>query len=348
MNITMIAVGTRGDIQPAIAFGKGLQQQGHHVRILASTNFHNWIEQHGLESAAASVNIQELMASEGGIEWVEKGHNPLVQGRLMKRLLDQFGWDLVWDAWQACQGADAVISSFTSDVYVNAIAKKLNIPQISMPLQPALIPTKDGRSVMNGPFPNRISIINRWFSQAIIAPYPWQMLGDLTMRLREELGLPPQTPQQNKAQRQAMLTMLAYSKHVVPHPADWPPNVHTTGYWFLDEQPNWQPPAALQAFLDAGTPPVYIGFGSMTSHNADATTRLILDALKLGKHRAIVGAGWAGLGNETLPDNIFQIDSVPHSWLFPHMAAVVHHGGAGTTAAGLRAGVPSFHHPALY
>ena len=342
MNITMIAVGTRGDIQPAIALGKALKQRGHRVRILASSNFRNWIHQHGLESAEATVNIQQLMESEGGVEWVEKGHNPLVQGRIMKRLLDQTGWALVWEAWQACEDADAIISSFTSDAYVTAMAEKLNVPQISMPLQPALIATRDGRSVMNAPFPNRTTAINRWFSQLILEPYPWQMLGDLTTRLRQELQLPPQSAKENKAARQKILTLLAYSPHVVPHPTDWPPNVHTTGYWFLDEQPNWQPPAALQAFLDAGSPPVYIGFGSMTGRNAAQTTNLILDALAISGQRAIVGSGWAGLGSKSLPDSMFQIESVPHSWLFPRMAAVVHHGGAGTTAAGLRAGVPSF------
>jgi UDP:flavonoid glycosyltransferase YjiC (YdhE family) len=342
MMITIIAQGTRGDVQPAVALGQALQAQGYRVRILASTNFREWIAGHGLEPAGARVNIQELMESAGGVEWVERGHNPLVQQRLMKKLLDRHGAQLAQDAWTACQGADAVISSFTSDAYVTAIAEKLDIPQICAALQPALIATRDGRAVLNGPLPGRRSIINKWFGKLLIEPAPWQLLGDITNNLRRELGLPPQSGRENIATRRQCLHILAYSPHVVPHPADWPPNVHTTGYWFLDEAPDWTPPAGLQAFLEAGPPPVYIGFGSMTRRDPQRTTQLILNALAICGQRAVVSAGWAGLGQRDLPADIFLLrEAVPHHRLFPHMAAVVHHGGAGTTAAGLRAGVPT-------
>lgn len=341
MKITIIAVGTRGDVQPAIALGQALKQRGHTVRLAASADFCDWIEQYGLETAESTVNIQQLMESEGGVAWVERGYNPVVQIRLMKKLLDQYGWAMAWDAWQACQGAEAIISSFTSDTYVTAIAEKLSIPQMSMLLQPAVIATRDGRSIFNTPLPNRLSLFNRWFSRAFIEPAPWQMLGEVATRLRQELKLPPQSARENKAVRQQLLMLQAYSAHVVPHPVDWPPNVHTTGYWFLDEQPDWQPSTALHDFLAAGPPPVYIGFGSMTGSAPKRTTRLILDALAISGQRAIVSSGWAGLGQDQLPESIFQIEAVPHNWLFPRMAAVVHHGGAGTTAAGLRAGIPS-------
>lgn len=341
MNITIIAVGTRGDVQPAIALGKALQQRGHGVKLLAGSNFLAWIEAHGLKTAVASVNIQQLMESEGGVEWVEKGHNPLVQTRLMKKLLDQVGWEMVWDAWLACQDTDLIISSFTSDVYVTAIAEKLSVPQISLLLQPALIGTRDGRSVFNTPLPNRVSRFNLWFSKLFIEPAHWQMYGDLNTRLRHELNLPPQSAKANKIVRHNMPILQAYSRYVVPHPADWPPNIHTSGYLFLDEQSDWQPPVALQKFLDAGPPPVYIGFGSMTGRDAGKTTELILAALAISEQRAVVGSGWSGLGDGRLPGHIFQLDAAPHDRLFPLMAAVVHHGGAGTTAAGLRAGIPT-------
>jgi len=112
-------------------------------------------------------------------------------------------------------------------------------------------------------------------------------------------------------------------------------------YWFLDTSPDWQPPATLLAFLEAGPPPVYIGFGSMTSRNVTATTDIILKALKRSKQRGIIAAGWNSLGSTDLPDTVYSLEEAPHDWLFPRMAAVVHHAGAGTTAAGLRAGVPN-------
>jgi sterol 3beta-glucosyltransferase len=107
----------------------------------------------------------------------------------------------------------------------------------------------------------------------------------------------------------------------------------------LDEAPDWTPPPALQNFLQSGSPPVYIGFESMGSRNPEETADLILQAIALTGQRAILQSGWGG--KTDLPDTVFIVDSISHSWLFPRVAAVVHHGGAGTTAAGLRAGVPA-------
>jgi UDP:flavonoid glycosyltransferase YjiC (YdhE family) len=116
-----------------------------------------------------------------------------------------------------------------------------------------------------------------------------------------------------------------------------------TGYWFLDDPPDWQPPARLVEFLDAGRPPVYVGFGSMAHRNPRQTTQLVQKALERSGQRGVLVTGWGGLADAGLPRtaDVFMLDSIPHAWLFPRMAAVVHHGGSGTTGAGLRAGVPS-------
>jgi sterol 3beta-glucosyltransferase len=133
----------------------------------------------------------------------------------------------------------------------------------------------------------------------------------------------------------------AYSPTVIPHPSDWPAHVHVTGYLFLDGQPDWQPSPELQAFLDAGDPPVSVGFGSMAGRNPEQLAGLVVDALARSGRRGILLTGWGGLRAARVPENVFVVDAAPHSWLFPRMAAVVHHGGAGTTAEGLRAGVPN-------
>lgn len=339
--ITIIASGTRGDVQPAIALGKALQAGGYQVKLVASPNFRGWIEAHGLTAAPAQVNVQAVMESEGGREWVERGHNPLVQMRVMKKLLDKFGWQLIMEGWEACQGADAIISSFTSDAFAVSIAEKLGVPHFSMSLQPTMIATRDGRCLPNAPFPNRVSRINEWFGKLLIEPFSWQLYGVHTNRFRQEIGLPPQSNQENIAARRRMIVLHAVSRHVLPFPTDWPDNFHITGYWFLDEEPDWQPPAALTDFLAAGPPPVYIGFGSMTNSNPAAITRLIMEAVQQSGQRAVLLSGWAGMGQVELPPQILRLDSAPHNWLFPRMAAVVHHGGAGTTGAGLRAGVPT-------
>ena len=127
---------------------------------------------------------------------------------------------------------------------------------------------------------------------------------------------------------------------MIAKPSDWQ-NTFVTGYWFLDAAPDWAPSPALENFLQAGSPPVYIGFGSMGNRNPEETADLVLQALDKTGQRAILSAGWSGMRTEKLPSNAFLVNSVPHAWLFPQVAAVIHHGGAGTTAAGLWAGVPT-------
>ena len=131
-----------------------------------------------------------------------------------------------------------------------------------------------------------------------------------------------------------------WSRHVAPDPLDWPNAVRTMGYWFLDRA-DWEPPADLETFLSAGPPPVYVGFGSMAGRRPERTTAAVLGALRQTGLRAVLASGWGGLRRGDLPASVVLIDRVPHDWLFPRVAAVVHHGGAGTTAAGLRAGRPT-------
>jgi UDP:flavonoid glycosyltransferase YjiC (YdhE family) len=139
----------------------------------------------------------------------------------------------------------------------------------------------------------------------------------------------------------AVPLLYGYSPTVVPKPSDWDEHAHVTGYWFLDHAPDWQPPAGLVDFLESGSPPVYVGFGSLVSGGAEKASRVVLDALRQSGQRGVLATGWGGLGPSDLPGEVYATESVPHDWLFPRMAAVAHHGGAGTTGAGLRAGVPS-------
>jgi UDP:flavonoid glycosyltransferase YjiC (YdhE family) len=135
--------------------------------------------------------------------------------------------------------------------------------------------------------------------------------------------------------------LYGYSRHVWPPPGGWDATNHVTGYWFLDAHADWLPPQDLLEFLDAGDPPVYVGFGSMGNRNPAEAAEITLQALQRAGQRGVLAAGWGGLSPAELPESVYMTSSIPHNWLFPRMAAVVHHGGAGTTAAGLRAGIPS-------
>jgi len=160
---------------------------------------------------------------------------------------------------------------------------------------------------------------------------------------RDTFGLPPWPllGPYARFRREARPTLMAFSRHVLPRPIDWHTGIDVTGYWFLERPSAWQPSADLVGFLEAGPPPVYIGFGSMTLTDSEATAALVLAAVAQVGCRAVLAAGWGGLTPKVFPRNVFALEEAPHDWLFPRMVAVVHHGGAGTTAAALRAGVPS-------
>ncbi|WP_437736074.1 glycosyltransferase [Sorangium sp. So ce1335] len=341
MKITVLAIGSRGDVQPAIALGKGLAARGHAVRVLAGRNFQRWIEQHGLTAIAASVDSVDIMESDLGKEWVSRGTNPMAQSRVLQRLIDRFGEAMIGDALRACEGAELILSSFTSDTYAASIAEASGAVQVSMPLQPSIVATRHGPTALAAPVPRRDSLLNLLAGKLVVEPTVWRWYGGVTNRLRRQLGLRPQDRRAYLETLRRTLVVHGYSAHVVPHPPDWPPCFHTTGYWFLDEGEGYRPPEALERFLAAGEPPIALGFGSMTSHDPGATTRILVDAVVRSGRRAVLLSGWAGLGDMALPDAILRIDAAPHDWLYPRVAAAVIHGGAGTVAACLRAGKPA-------
>jgi sterol 3beta-glucosyltransferase len=131
------------------------------------------------------------------------------------------------------------------------------------------------------------------------------------------------------------------SPSVIPKPKDWGDNIHLTGFWFLDSTEDLEPTAELENFVESGSPPVYVGFGSMSNRKPEETADIVLQALKMTGQRAIMYSGWGSLQKSNVPSNVLMVDSAPHTWLFPRCSAVIHHGGAGTTAAGLRGGTPS-------
>ncbi|MBM7843391.1 glycosyltransferase [Herpetosiphon giganteus] len=146
MRILIIALGTRGDVQPMLALGLALQQRGHPVTLLVSSNFQAWVESFGLQVAIARVDIQQLMLSDQGNDWVKHGANPMKQMQAMRRLLAQHALTMIEDAWQAAQDCDVLISSFTSDTFAVTLAEVLGLVHISAPLQPAMLATRSGPS----------------------------------------------------------------------------------------------------------------------------------------------------------------------------------------------------------
>jgi sterol 3beta-glucosyltransferase len=341
MRIAIIAMGTRGDVQPYLALGKGLKSAGHFVRLITHENFEKLVTSHGLEFCPVQGNVQEVMESPEIRKLLEQG-NFLAINKYAAKIVQDISIDWARDGIVACQGVDLIIAGVGGLYLAISLAQKLNIPFLQAYIFP-FTPTKAFPAIL---LPQSISklggTINR-LSHHLFRQIMWQGFQKADRLARQQvLNLPPAPflgPYNSPILREYP-TLYGFSSSVIPQPADWK-NTQVTGYWFLDEAADWTPPAALTNFLDSGAPPVYIGFGSMGNRKPEETADLVLEALARTGQRGILQSGWGGLSRENLPDTVFMLDSVPHSWLFPRVAAVVHHGGAGTTAAGLRAGVPS-------
>jgi len=340
MKVTIIAPGSRGDVQPYVALGKGLKDSGHVVRILTSKEFQNLISDFGLD----------FFDMGGNVESVALGMQKLLEGGNFLKILSSMGGTaqhMVIQAsrsgLEACQGADLIISGLGGLFIGLALSEKLGIPFIQAFYFP-FTPTRE--------FPNAL------------VPLPQMRLpawiNRLTHRLAQQMMWQAFRPADNKARRQVLqmapapfwgpfsslnrlgqTIIYGYSPQVLPPPKDWGDSIHVTGYWFLDEVAGWEPPKDLVDFLKSGPPPVYIGFGSMVNSRPEQTTDLVLQALACSGQRGVLSSGWGGLIKSSLPKTVFMTGPIPFSWLFPKMAAVVHHGGAGTTSMGLWAGVPS-------
>jgi sterol 3beta-glucosyltransferase len=341
MRIAIIAMGSRGDVQPYIALGKGLKAVGHIVRLVTHENFELLVSSHGLEFCPVKGNVQEFMESAEMQGLLEKGNFLAINARTSKAS-QRAAIDWAEGSLAACEGMELLIVGVGGLFLSLALAEKLKLPLLQAYIFP-FTPTKAFPALL---FPQSISklggYVNR-LSHHLFRQIMWQgsRTGDGLAR-KNVLGLPnaPFWSPYNSKYFQRYPVLYGLSPSVIPKPSDWL-NTHVTGYWFLDEAADWTPPAALLDFLQRGLPPVYIGFGSMGSRNPEKTADLVLQAIALTGRRAILQSGWGGLSKTDLPDTVFIVDSISHSWLFPRVAAVVHHGGAGTTAAGLRAGVPS-------
>lgn len=342
MKISLIAFGTRGDVQPIVALGKGLRAAGHAVQVVAGKDFGDWVRAHGLGFYPLSFSIKDMMQSEDGVAWVEAKSQP-EELRQMKALFAKVGLQGCRDIEAAIQGSDLVIGGLTSDFAAASACEKLGIAYAGAALQP-MYPTRAAWATVLPFWPFGESQLNV-LAGKVAGRLLFNVFADVMREYRAALGLPAWPYGAYYARLSRAPGLCGFSRHVVPPPKDYPSSMKVTGYWFLDDEPGWQPPPDLSAFLERGQPPVYIGFGSMTSGDARAKSNAVMSAIMQSGQRAVVLRGWAGLagadGAQT-GDDVYFLNSAPHAWLFPRMAGVVHHGGAGTTAAAFRAGVPQF------
>ncbi|KAL4301898.1 hypothetical protein GQ457_10G015110 [Hibiscus cannabinus] len=341
LQIVMLIVGTRGDVQPFVAIGKRLQADGHRVRLATHSNFKDFVLNAGLEFFPLGGDPKVL----AGYMVKNKGFLPSapseipVQRQQMK--------EIIFSLLDACRAndpdsdvkfdVDAIIANPPAYGHTH-VAEALKVPLhifFTMPWTPT------------SEFPHPLSRVKQHgyrLSYHIVDSLIWLGIRDMIKELRRK---------KLKLRRAAYLsgsysslTDVPYgyiwSPHLVPKPKDWGPKIDVVGFCFLDLASGYEPPESLVKWLKDGDKPIYIGFGSLPVQEPERMTQIIVQALEKTRQRGIINKGWGGLGNlAEPPDFVYLLDNCPHDWLFLQCSAVVHHGGAGTTAAGLKAACPT-------
>ncbi len=351
MDVLIVTIGTRGDVQPYVALGEGMSRAGHDVTVCTSLRYKPLIVGRGLGYGALSDDLVALVETPEGRGAIA-GAGGAISG--VKALLGilrrsiQIQRELFRDGWAAAREADPDVIVYHPKMAIALhYAERLGVPAAMASLFPVFLPT---RAYPHPGLPklqlgDRLTAAYNRATHHLVHAIVRAVCRWLFVPWRTAHGLPPHawgTGVVHRSDGSRVPILNGWSPHVAPDPPDWPPRgVQTTGYWFLDRPDDWTPPAALTAFLEDGPPPVYVGFGSMAGRHPERTTCIVLEALRRAGMRGILASGWGGLNARHLPASVYLCDQVPHDWLFPRVAAVVHHGGAGTTAAGLRAGRPT-------
>ncbi len=312
MRIVVIALGSRGDVQPYIALGVGLHAAGNVVRIITHENYERLVNAHGLEFWPVQGNVQEFAESPEMRALLEKGNFITLMSYAAKAAESAtLNWAKV--SLQVSQGMDLIVAGLGGMFIGLAVAEKLNLPL----LQAHYVPFTPTRAFPGALFPQSIARLGgtaNKLSHHLTRQMMWQQIRSADGIARQQvLGLPkaPFFGPFNSKQLQSTPVLYGFSPAVIAKSADWGENIHITGYWFLDSESVWTPPPALEEFLHDGPPPIYVGFGSMGSRKPEETAQLILQALAQSGQRAILLSGWKGMQTGSLPENVFVVELDP-------------------------------------
>lgn len=350
--VAIAAIGTMGDVQPFVALSKILLKRGYSVVLCTTSDFEAFVTGNSIEFHNLGADIQAFIRQSQFDNAMSK--NLLLYAPTLLRQGQQILKEACKQLWIAAQSADAIVFHQTTNFAID-VAEALDVPAIMTAFQP-INPTGefphfsfDGPPL--DPLFNRISLDPLFNRLSYVIQAAQQSYYDFPRdRMRAKLlGL--RSRKRNGFSKNAwgenIPALHAYSPIISPRAGDWPESTHVTGFWRFEDASGWKPDAAFQKFLDAGEPPIYLGFGSMP-WGAARNTEIITKALKLWGGRVVIGQGWGGIKDEDLPATVYSIAKAPHTELFKYVSAVVHHGGAGTTHTGLYAGRPTFVVPQFF
>jgi sterol 3beta-glucosyltransferase len=332
VKFVVVTYGTEGDTRPLAALCRALTDAGHETRMLADIATLGFADALGVPTTALTGDIRNALAPGGALSRAVKRESGFASTASALASIANANTE----AWMrevaaAGKGCDAIIVSGLAAFVGLSVAEYLGITAIGTGFIP-ITPTREFAS----PF-LRPGMVPHWLNRAshrFVNGWLWRAFRDSTNAARASVcGL---APRQNVWTDHPML--YGVSRHLVPNPGDWPGTACVCGQW-MPPSPDWAPPQALSDFIQAGEPPIYVGFGSMAGF--DRPRLLIELTAAVAGRRAVFYPGWSGVDASEFPANFFVVGDTPHSWLFPRMSLVIHHGGAGTTHSAARAGVPS-------
>ena len=345
VRVLIVTSGSTGDVAPYTGVGVRLRSSGHDVTLATHEPFRALVTGTGLPFIPIPGDMRAILPQARGQDGTGSGTDPRALVKLMSlaRPLIQTMTDGIAGAVASVRPDVLLLSTLVAPLGYQ-LAEAYGIKAAGLFPQP-LYPTRAFGSVLVGG--RSFGALGNLAFGHFVDSLARTMYTRAIQSLRATLGLPPARLRTlERAQVSLFPTFHGFSEAVVPRPSDWPAQLRVTGYWWPTRPAGWQPPAALVDFLAAGPPPVHIGFGSMAPGHGSRLAAIVLDAVRRTGTRAILQSGWSGLAAGAR-DDVLSIGDVPHDWLFPRVAAVVHHAGAGTTAAALRAGVPAVPVPVL-
>ena len=346
MKITVLTYGTRGDVQPFVALAFGLQAAGHEVTLAAPKNFEAFVKGFGLAYAPLHGDSEAILKSPEGQAWLSSGDTLKFMKR-MQAIMFEMRHKIHADTLTACEGADLIVGTVLTERNAHHVAELMGKPLVlayTFPLYPP--DERQLASIFLRPSGTSSPFLNR-LTNRIFGAISWGSLSKESAEWRAQLGLPPiKGSIFARARSPKVLKIHAYSRHLVPQLTNFGADHAMTGAFRLaDEQKAGMggatPSETLVAWMQAGEAPVYFGLGSMPVLDPGSLLRLIGEVTAKRGLRAVIGAGWTPIDAATLPDHVTLVKATDHDWLFPRCRAIVHHGGAGTVDAGLRAGKPA-------
>ncbi|ROO51973.1 sterol 3beta-glucosyltransferase [Micromonospora sp. Llam0] len=346
MKVLILTLGTRGDVQPFVALARELQSRGHQAVLAAPERFADLVTGHGVAFARVDDGPLRVLDSSRTVADAAAG-GVRAKFALMRRMRAMVT-AVLDDCWQvASTGAGAGADLIVHNGQIMAgqhIAEKLGVPSVMALPTPVYVPTRQfpwpGQQLSKR-LPAGLNRLTYAGMKAVTV-----MFGRTVDQWRTGLGLPLRRGRHDPLRRAdgtPAPVLHAVSPAVLPRPTDWPPTARVTGYWFVDAATDATRavPEPVAAALDHGDEPVvFVSFGSMAGPDPVATTQEVVQALRLAGVRGVLATGWGGLQETPSAGDVFVAGDLPHHVVFPRMAAIVHHGGAGTTAAAIRAGRP--------